>query len=176
MALRGGRGGAKGTAPGVTCAPNANGLSEPTLSSGRGAGLASPGQRASPAPCDPRWCARWPLFRHGESGARVAVAGQPRPTGPGRSLGSRPLGSCGQRRARPEGRQSRAEQGRAAQDRAGRGVPGKGSWAPACWDGRDAAPGAVVSAGRRVAPSPAGRRTAGCFSALVNQGSNLERV
>jgi hypothetical protein len=28
--------------------------SEPTLRTGRGAGLASPGQRASPVPCDPR--------------------------------------------------------------------------------------------------------------------------
>lgn len=65
---------------------------EPTLGPGRGAQLASPGQRALPAPCDSELWARSRLFGHGESGTRVDPSVPPFPARAvsprGRLLGS----------------------------------------------------------------------------------------
>lgn len=71
--------------------------SEPTLGTGRGAQLASPGQRALPAPCDSGLWARSRLFGHGESGARAAWAVPPFPAraGPPRGRCLVPVGGAG---------------------------------------------------------------------------------
>lgn len=118
---RGGRGVVpKVPPPRVTCAPRPMAASELTLGTGRGSWLASPGQRASPAPCDSGLWVSSRLFGHGEW--RPARACRPRPYPPGSGAGSRdtPLGSGGgEAEPRPAGRWSRTRLG---------GPLGRGTW------------------------------------------------
>lgn len=103
----------------VTCSPAANGRLQAHLEHGRGAQLASPGQRALPAPCDFGLWARWRLFGHGKSRARGGQAA--RPSLPG--LGPR-AAVCwaGAGSARVAGRPGRGLRG----GRAGQGGPAGG--------------------------------------------------
>lgn len=128
--------------------------SEPTLGTGRGAQLASPGQRALPAPCDSRLWARSRLFGHGESGARAGWAAPPFPARarPPRRRCSVPAGGsgvverpgCGLRGCGAAG------QGRTVRTRSSR-LPG---------GARDAAFSAWKVSASAGTPHPVGNRTA----------------
>lgn len=97
-------------------------VSEPTLGTRRGAQLASPGQRALPAPCDFGLWARSLLFGHGESGAPAGWAAPPFP-----ARAEHPRGPCSVPAAAPGSRRGRAAAcGTAGQGRTGLGGPGGG--------------------------------------------------
>lgn len=115
---------------------------EPTLGPGRGAQLASPGQRALPAPCDTELWARSRLFGHGESGTRVDPSVPPFPA----------------RAVSPRGRLLGSGWRRRVAERPGRGlwVGGAGQG----WAGRALGRG-----------NPGGRGTPACPGATATQRS-----
>lgn len=150
--------------------------SEPTLGTGRGAQLASPGQRALPAPCDSGLWARSRLSGHGESGAR---AGSAAPPFPARTVSPRGrlLGSGGRRRGRREAGPRPA----GLPGGAGLGGPGGGRTlgdpdARLLPGDRDAAFSAAECLGPSWDRHPVGRRTAWRSLALASLGSHPERV